>query len=92
MNYEGNAGFIFHKKLKEVQEKIREWVKINLLKVVEKIGKLELLLNGLELEEEEQQLTQVERDVKHKTNIELLEALNQEDMLWKKEAKGLWQS
>lgn len=91
-NVKGNVGFIFFSKLKELKHKIRAWVKTNLSKVEKKILNIESLLGEFELEEDERYLSPQESEVNHKDELDLQDAIKQEDMFWSKKAQGLWQS
>lgn len=73
--FSGNPGFVLHKKLKALKEKIKDWVKENLSKVELKIDKLESLIRNLELEEEDRLLSEDERERKHKADLDLNGAL-----------------
>lgn len=83
--------FYFHKKLKLLKSKFKEWVSINHCKVEKKLSQLEPLLFGFEVQREDHPLSDSDACLKHVMNIELLERLNKEDMLWSKKAKNLWQ-
>lgn len=74
MEFRGDVGFVFHSKLKALKGKIKEWVIVDLSKVEEKIVKLETLLEGSEINEEERPLSQFELEVNHMAGLDLRDA------------------
>lgn len=83
----GNAGFVFHTKLKKLKDKIKLWVKDNFDKVERKINSLEGLLFALESEEDDKLLAKNEFKENHQITLELKEALKSEDLLWLNKAR-----
>lgn len=63
-NVKGNAGFVFHSRLKHLKLKIKAWVKANLSKVEDKICYLEGVLATFDSEEEERFLSDAEQTKK----------------------------
>lgn len=86
----GNAGYVFHTKLKFLKDKIKVWVKENIGKVEQRISSLEGLLLGIECEEEERLLTEDEMFEKHQLTLELRRALKLKNLLWSKKARVEW--
>lgn len=53
MSFVGNPNFVLHKRLQGLRIKIKEWVRSNMSEVEENFFRLEFMLKGLELEEED---------------------------------------
>lgn len=83
----GNAGFVFHTKLKLLKAKIKSWVKDNLGRIEDMISSLEGVILGLECEGEDRLLNEAELEDKHRVTLELHNALQSEEALWSSKAR-----
>lgn len=90
MDVKGNAGFVFHTKLKNLKGKIQQWVKANLGKVEDKINTLEGLILGFDLEEETRLLDEDEAQKRHKAIQDLRSSLKSQELLWSRKARTEW--
>lgn len=86
----GNAGFVFHSKLKKLKSCIRVWVKENLCKVDHQIYSLEGLILGFDLEEENRLLNDGELQEWFQAMSDLRKSLKSEEKLWSTKARAQW--
>lgn len=89
-DFQGNVGYVLHKKLKSLKGKIKDRVKVNFNKIEKKIACIEGLLGNVELEEEDKLLSSEEQANQKKLQLKLQQAICQEEALWSKKARLLW--